>query len=300
MGDYSAMNLKAGADLPRGVRRRQVFPSNYLYTPAFLVPSLVARTFEVDPDALVIDLEDSIHVRQKDAARAVVAESDFSAIRARGVALGLRVNSFRTTDGLRDLAMLADLAKDKIPFDFVLVPKLECSEEIKIYRQHMTALDKSVDIHAFIETIDAVEDVDGIAKFADALIYGQADLYGQLYAPNPHYLLEVQARVTASAAKYRIAAIDANSFEIEDMAKVEAEAIAGRQAGFTGMVAIHPRQIPVINKIFDVTESELSAYRQTVRDYYEREVGFRIVDGRVIAPPFVAKAELMLEIYDRQ
>jgi len=57
--------------------------------------------------------------------------------------------------------------------------------------------------------------------------------------------------------------------------------------------------VAVINKVFDMHPETLRGYRATVTDYAEQDSGFRIVGDRVVAPPFVAKARLMLDVHGR-
>ena len=153
---------------------------------------------------------------------------------------------------------------------------------------------------SFIETVDAVEDADAIASVSDGLCYGHADLEAELYSANQTYLEIAQARLCVAAAKYRIPAIDTSSLEIDDMSVVEAHCTSARSNGFTGKAAIHPRQVPVINRVFVMPAETLADYERTVTDYQQQDSGFRIIDNRVIAPPFVAKARLMIESYRRK
>ncbi len=77
--------------------------ASLLYTPALLLAS-VARPGRVRADILVLDLEDSIHPARKAEARTLLAQADLSG--AGLPALGMRVNTIATPDGLADMRAL--------------------------------------------------------------------------------------------------------------------------------------------------------------------------------------------------
>lgn len=273
---------------------------SYLYTPALRMDSLIANRDNLQADTVVVDLEDSIHVNAKAAARAKAAELDVSPLTERGVRVGIRINTIASHDGLKDLEVLLQLgARGGRPFEFVLLPKVGHANEVKVYKTLFAKLAKPPEVYPFIETVEAVENADGIAAVSDGLAFGQADLVAELYSPNESYIHYARARMCAVAAKYKLQAIDTNSFEIEDMKQFESECVAAKEYGFTAKAAIHPRQVPAINATFSISAATISRYRTLIDTYERSEVGFAIMDGQVIAPPFVAKARRMLALYER-
>lgn len=84
---------------------------------------------------------------------------------------------------------------------------------------------------------------------------------------------------------------------ISDMVTYEEACRAGKAEGFTGRSTVHPRQIPIVKKVFAVSASELEAHRNVVSRYAAGEEGFTIHEGQVIAPPFVARAEKFLSLH---
>lgn len=273
---------------------------SYLYTPALRVDSLIVNRQNIVADAVVVDLEDSIHVNAKADARAKLVDLDVSLLTERGLRVGVRINTIASPDGLRDIELLLQLgARDRRPFEFVLLPKVNHASEVNVYKSLFATLRNPPEVYPFIETVAAVENADGIAAVSDGLAFGQADLVAELYSPNDSYINYARARMCVAAAKYKLQAIDANSFEIEDMAKFESECVAAKAYGFTAKAAIHPRQVPGINATFSVPPATIAKYRKLIDAYQSSEVGFALVDGQVIAPPFVAKARRMLALYDR-
>jgi citrate lyase subunit beta/citryl-CoA lyase/(S)-citramalyl-CoA lyase len=273
---------------------------SYLYTPALRMDSLIASRQSIIADAIVVDLEDSIHINAKADARAKAAELDVSLLTAQGLRVGIRINTIASSDGLKDLELLLQLgARGRRPYEFVLVPKVGHPSDVRTYKQLFSTLKLPPEVYPFIETVEAVEHAEGIAAVSDGLCFGQADLVAELYAPNESYLDYARARMCAAAARYRLQAIDTNSFEIEDMVKFASECTLATGYGFTGKAAIHPRQVPAINAAFAIPAATIARYRTLIETYQSSDVGFALVDGQVIAPPFVAKARRMLALYDR-
>jgi citrate lyase subunit beta/citryl-CoA lyase/(S)-citramalyl-CoA lyase len=273
---------------------------SYLYTPALRLDSLVANRESIAANVVVVDLEDSVHFSAKAEARDKIARFDFSPLTSAGVRLGLRINTICTFDGLRDMEAFRELAqRDACPFEFVFIPKINHQSELRVYRSLFATLKNPPKLYTFIESLEAVENANGIAAASDALCLGQADLSAEMYNPSASYLDYARARLCTAAARHRIQAIDTNSFEIHDMAVFERDCLVAKEAGFTGKAAIHPNQVEGINRLFSISEKAVADYRSTIDTYDNSGIGFALKDGKVLAPPFVAKARLMLSCYDK-
>lgn len=273
---------------------------SYLYTPAPRIDTLIAKRQDIAADVVVIDLEDSVHVNAKAAAREKVGDFDFSPLTKLGLRLAVRINTICSFDGLRDLEMLRErYERGDCAIASVLLPKINHASEVRIFRSLFDSLKQRPRLVSFIETIEAVENADAIAAVSDAICFGQADLNAQMYSPHPVFLDYARTRMCAAAARYRIQSIDTSSFEIQDMARFERECVAAKECGFTGKVAIHPVQVEPINRIFGVSSEVLAGYRRLIDAYENADVGFAMKDGQVVAPPFVAKARMMLATYDK-
>ncbi|GAA2781744.1 aldolase/citrate lyase family protein [Kitasatospora sp. CM 4170] len=270
--------------------------ASLLYTPALRLAS-VAEPGRMHADMLVLDLEDSTHPARKAEARALLADADLT--RAGLPALGLRVNSIATPDGLEDMRTLLELDAviGGVPIDVVFIPKIAGPGDVAIYRSLLGLTSNAPQICSFIETVDSVENAFAIAEVSDGLCFGQADLTAEMYAENATYLDYARARLCVAAARHRVPAIDTNSFELHDLDVVAASCRAAREAGFTGKAAIHPRQVPVIAEAFTVGPDELAEYRRVVADYDATPSGFAVEKDRVLAPPFVLRARRMLALH---
>lgn len=273
---------------------------SYLYTPAPRIDSLIAKRHDIIADVVVIDLEDSVHVNAKAAAREKVGPFDFSPLTKLGIRLAVRINTMCSFDGLRDLEMLRErYERGDCAIGSVLLPKVNHASEIRVYRSLFDSLNHRPRLISFIETLEAVENADGIAAVSDAICFGQADLAAQMYSPHPAFLDYARTRMCAAAARYQIQCIDTSSFEIHDMVKFERDCVAARDCGFTGKVAIHPNQVEPVNRVFGISSEIVAGYRSLIDAYVHADVGFALKDGQVVAPPFVAKARMMLAAYEK-
>jgi citrate lyase beta subunit len=273
---------------------------SYLYTPAPRIDSLIAKRQDITADVVVIDLEDSVHVNAKGTAREKVAQFDFSPLTKLGIRLAIRINTMCSFEGLRDLEMLRErYERGDCAIGSILLPKINHASEVRIYRSLFDSVKQRPRLVSFIETLEAVENADAIAAVSDAVCFGQADLGAQMYSPHPAYLDYARTRMCAAAARYHIQSIDTSSFEIHDMARFERECVAARECGFTGKVAIHPIQVEPINRVFGVSGEVLAGYQKLIDAYVHADVGFALKDGQVVAPPFVARARMMLAAYEK-
>jgi citrate lyase beta subunit len=273
---------------------------SYLYTPALRVDSLVARADTLQAHMVVVDLEDATHINAKAHARDKVAAFDFSPLRDRGVKVGVRINAISTYDGVQDLLLVRSLFADtRTVFSHVFLPKVGHERDVRIYRTLFATLQVVPSLYSFIETVDAVEHAEGIASASDALCFGQADLVSEMYSPNDSFINYARARLCVAAAKYNIQAIDTNSFDIKDMDQFEKECVLARGYGFTAKAVIHPDQVPIVNRIFAVSQELMTKYDTAVAAYMVSKTGFLIKNGQVMAPPFIAKARRMLSFYKK-
>ncbi|NRA59575.1 MAG: aldolase [Psychrobium sp.] len=271
---------------------------SYLFTPALKIDSL-ARIDNCNCSVAVLDLEDSIHPSMKSQARQEIVDRDFASL-SQYKKLSLRINAIDTIDGIKDIEMLnRRFGQGDCPIDSVFVSKIKHHRELLVYRTLFNAFAPGVRLIPIIETLEAVEDLDEIAKLSDALILGQADLVSCLYANNDTFIANTRAKICVYAAKYNIMAIDTNSFELSDMTVFEQQCRSAKQEGFLAKAAIHPMQIDIINQVFDISEKDKQAFEDVIDIYTHSVNGFSICDGRIIAPPFVTKATKMLDFIVR-
>lgn len=253
-------------------------------------------------DVVMLDLEDAVHASAKDEARDTLAALDLRDLVARGQRFGVRINSVRTIEGIRDLdAVYRACASGRLPIRYLQMPKARSREDVVLCRSLFAPLRLTPALKFFplVETPEGLNNVEGIAEVSDVMLFGQADITNAMYKPNAAYLAQARGRFCVACAQFRIPPIDTRLFEeIQDMDRFEAGCREARDEGFFGKAIIHPKQVEPVRRAFAIDREELASYRSTIREYESQGAGFAIRDGAVVAPPFVAKARLMLELFE--
>lgn len=244
-------------------------------------------------DISLIDLEDSVPAELKDQARMC-----FRRLRREQIsgAFGLRINSTRTETGLRDL--LAVLDADVEP-DVIVLPKVECGQEVEIVDGVLTTAGSSARLWAIVESGAGVLNADSIAAASGdrliALSFGAADLCAEIGAALKwDSLVYARSQVVLAARRRGLEAVDAPTFDLDHPDVLAEDAQRSAALGFTGKVAIHPKQIPVINAAYSPTSGEVEWASRVEAGYRDHGVGIFTVDGEMIGPPFLKKASSIL------
>jgi len=247
-------------------------------------------------DVCTLDLEDSVPPALRAEARRQAGEMFGEASRGHTKCVrALRINSMRTTDGLRDILALAYGA---IRPDALLVPKVESAHDLRMLQD---MLGEELGDIAFLATIEtaaglaAVEEIAAVTPRVRALVFGAADFAAELgISMEWEPLLYARSRIVAAAAGAGIAAIDAPTFDLGADLTLKIDVNRSRELGFGGKAAIHPRQIAVINDAFTPLPAEVERARRVIDmvDGGSRAIG--VLDGQMVGPPMVAAAHRLL------
>jgi len=266
-------------------------------------PERMEKAMSYGADALILDLEDSVSAASKPAARKAVA--GFLASAKRSLPLFVRINPL---DG--DLAD-ADLeAVVKAAPDGIMLPKAEGAKSLTDLIARLEYLgDTKARIFALAtETPAAIFQMGTYANVTPrlcALSWGAEDLPAAIgaatarepdgsYTP-PYELVRSLTLFGAHAAG--VPAIETVFPDIKNVEGITAYATRGRRDGFTGMMAIHPSQIPIINQAFSPSEAEI-AHAQKVVDAFAANptAGVLQLDGKMIDYPHLKQAQRILSL----
>jgi citrate lyase subunit beta/citryl-CoA lyase len=136
-----------------------------------------------------------------------------------------------------------------------------------------------------------------------ALVLGAVDLGAELgLEPRADGLeiLHARSRVVVDSAAAGIRPpFDIVHLEIEDDAGLEQQAAFARSLGFRGKVCIHPRQVPIVNRVFLPIEREVAWARRVVEAFEESGGGVLAVNGEMIDLPVVERARRVLDEVER-
>ena len=108
-------------------------------------------------------------------------------------------------------------------------------------------------------------------------------------------LLYARARVVHAASGAGIEAIDVPFLDLNDMDGMKREALLSKNLGFSGKGTIHPKQIPIINKLFSPTLEEISYAKKVIDSFEKADGGLVVVDGKLIERPVLRSMTRILE-----
>ena len=69
--------------------------------------------------------------------------------------------------------------------------------------------------------------------------------------------------------------------------------------GFTGKAAIHPRQIPTLNRCFSPTEEQIAYARRVIEEFDRQGTGLVVIDNKLIEKPVLRSMIRVLAIAER-
>lgn len=270
-----------------------------LYVPANR-PDRFAKAVAAGPDVVVFDLEDAVPIDDKADARGWAVA--WIAANADGP-VEIRVNAPGTAWIDDDLAALS-----AVPSVRIRLPKVESAAAVRAVLEQVP----SARITALIESPLGLERAFEIAT-ADprvaAIALGEADLSSALGVDGSAGLAWARGRlVSASRAAGLGAPMMSVHPHVNDVEGLRRTCLEGRELGFVGRTAIHPRQLPTIIECFTPTAvqiAEAEALLAAVEKAGVTDGGVIVLpDGRMVDPAMVGRARevsiLMREIDSRQ
>ena len=263
-------------------------------------PDRCDKAMVAGADAVCVDLEDAVGPAAKAGARDSVAaflakwrERPPAAGpgRARRTPVIVRVNDPDSEEGQRDAASLAGGPRP----DAFMIPKVTAADGIRSAQQ---LLGEDIPLFPIIETAAGLENavqIGAASPAVAALMFGGFDLSAELGAkPEWEPLLYARSWVVHAAALSRLDTIDMPSRDFRDVTRLHAEAEKARRLGFTGKVAIHPAQIPVIHEVFTPSPEEVEQARRILEADRAADGGAVSLDGRMVDRPVVEAARRVL------
>jgi citrate lyase beta subunit len=265
-----------------------------------ITPGLVPHRFETARAAgagvALVDLEDSVATPDKQAARA--AAQEFFDCPDALCTLGVRMNTPTTLEGTRDLLAIAGYT---VKPDLILIPKVESARDIELVAGVLDTDGYTPDIWALIETPRAIDKLPSItqAPRLGGVVFGSADYAASVGCGlDWDALLYARFTLVNSARAAGIPAIDAPAWDLNDLDALRREAEQGKNLGFYGKGAVHPRHAAVINETFSPTEEEIARARAIVAAGQQSGQGITSVDGRMVGTPFFAAAQALVAAVD--
>jgi citrate lyase subunit beta/citryl-CoA lyase len=267
------------------------------------------KGFSAQADVVIVDLEDSVAPQNKAVAREIAAKSITALRPAMQSAVYVRVNDLSTGLTDDDLAALIPARPDGI-----MLPKSnsgrdaqQLSAKLRVHEAENGLPDGGIKILPIIT--ETAIGVLSAASYSDTtsrlsgLTWGAEDLSAAIGARTPRdengrytdvfRFARTMTILAASAAE--VAAIDTVFPNFRDMAAFEAECLEAERDGFTGKMAIHPAQVPVINAAFTPTAEAIQHSAAIVAAFATAgNPGVVGLDGKMVDRPHLKLAERLL------
>jgi citrate lyase subunit beta/citryl-CoA lyase len=258
-------------------------------------PDRMEKALGSGADALILDLEDAVAPDAKLAAREAIAAF---LRRERALPLYVRINPLDGGLASADLAAVLPARPDGI-----VLPKAEGGASVEALARFDVAvpiLPIATETAAAVFTLGSYA---GVAERLAGLTWGAEDLPAAIgaaasreadgsYTP-PYQLARSLTLFGAHAAG--VPAIETVYPDFRDLDGLAAYAARGRRDGFTGMMAIHPAQVPVINAAFTPSDEEIAHARRVVALFAANPgAGALSLDGKMIDAPHLKAARALL------
>ena len=267
-----------------------------LYLPANQ-PKLMLNAGLHKPDALILDLEDSVTFDEKLSARLITRNA-------------LRVLNFydaekmvRINPGELGLQDLEEIVSENV--NLILIPKVERAEELQKIDRNIKEISKEcrrnepVFLMPIIESALGIMNAFKIAKASEnnvALAIGLEDYTADIGANRTvegRESLFARSMIVNAAKAVGIQAIDSVFSDVVNEEGLYNSTLESKALGFDGKGCIHPSQIKIINKAFTPTDKEIKNARKIVEAFKEAEkkgLGVVSLGSKMIDPPVVKRA----------
>ena len=257
-------------------------------------PDRFAKATASGADAMILDLEDAVAPDRKIEARKAIAD----ALPAATVPMFVRVNPLDSAFYADDLAAI-----DGLPLAGVLLPKAGGAADVLRLANNLPGVPI---LPIATETPKAIFGLGSYGEAAEHLVgltWGAEDLPAAIGATTsrdadgaftaPYQLARSLTLFAAHAAG--VVAIETVSPDFRDLQRLELYARAGFRDGFSGMMAIHPAQVPVINAAFSPSPEQIDSARQVVEAFAANPgAGALQIDGKMVDAPHLKAAQRLL------
>lgn len=287
------------AEIKERLRRTMMFvPGNN--------PAMVKDAGIYGADSIMFDLEDAVSMAEKDAARDLVYEAlqtqDYG-----DAELVVRVNGQDTPYYANDVRAMV-----KAGIDVVRLPKAEDAEMVKKLDADITAAEKefgreegSTMLMAAIESAKGVINAYQIASASERMM-GIAlsaedyttDMKTHRY-PDGAELEFARNMVLHAARAAGVAAFDTVFTNMNDTEGFYRETEYIHQLGFDGKSLVNPRQIPMVNKVYEPTKKEIENAKNVENAIKEAKLkgsGVISMNGQMVDRPVVLRAERVMRL----
>lgn len=268
-------------------------------------PGMIRDAHIYGSDSIMFDLEDSVSINEKDAARFLVYNA-LSSLRYGNKELVVRINDLSSGLGIQDLEAIV-----RAKPDVIRLPKTECAQDVIDCEREIERIEREAGIPvgttgmmAAIESGRGVLNATEIAFASKRLIgiaLGAEDYVTDLKTVRSDgtELFFARCMILNAARAAGIDALDTVYSDVNNEEGFIKEARLIRQLGFDGKSVINPRQIPPLHQVFMPSEKDLVKARAVIEAAEEAErrgSGVISLNGKMIDKPIVTRARYLLDL----
>lgn len=268
-------------------------------------PGMLQTAHLFGADSVIFDLEDAVALTEKDAARVLISNA-LKTLTYGDTEVVIRINPLSSPFAADDIEVMARLVPDAI-----LLPKAT-PEDMAILDNRLTEIEKelgiengTIKVHALVETalgIETVSETIATSKRCIAVLLGGEDLaadYGVKRTANSDELFYARTKLINAAKAAKIEVIDTPFTDTNDYEGLAKDSIKAKSLGFTGKLAINPRQIDTIHESYSPTAADIRHATRVMAAKEEAEaegLGVFSLDGKMVDLPIINRAIQTLEI----
>lgn len=255
------------------------------------------------PDGIILDLEDSVALSEKDSAQMLVRNS-LRSVDFYGCERMVRINQLPR--GLDDLKYI-------VPHNvhLILIPKCESVEHVHQVEAEVNKLKREYKIKNEIFLMPIIESALGIMKAFEiaaaskqncGLAIGLEDYTADIGTQRTNEGKEsifARSMLVNAAKAAGIQAIDTVFSDVNDMEGLRESVIEAKALGFEGKGCIHPRQVQIIHDAFAPTADEIEKAKKIVSAFEEAEkrgLGVVSLGSKMIDAPVVKRAHNTIKL----
>ena len=242
-------------------------------------PSLIKDPYVYKPDSIMLDLEDAVAEREKDAARYSLYHA-LQEIDYRGVERVVRINGLDTNLWREDVRCAVAGGCDSIR-----IPKTENADDVRTVEEGsvliMAALESARGVINAMSICDSSERLFGIALSGGDY---SKDLQVSISGTGVEFMGARQHMVIAARAA-KVQCFDTVWTNLDDMEGFRREVEIIHSMGFDGKSIVNPRQIPVVHEIYTPKEKDVIFAEKVIKEIDTKKaqgIGVFTVDGKMI------------------
>ena len=268
-------------------------------------PGMMQDAFIYAPDAIMLDLEDSVTMVEKDAARLLVYNA-LKTIDYGNIEMVVRINPLNTPSGTKDIEAVV-----KAGVHVVRMPKTETADEVREAEREIERAEQEIGCLGRTQIMAAIESALGIVNAYEIAVASKR-MMGIALGAEDYFVFLISQRtlggdvlrlaretIVVAARAAGIDALDTVYSNLDDMETFRKEVEFIKTLGFDGKSIINPRQIDIVNEVFAPKEKDINkalTILAAIKEAEKRGSGVIAVNGKMVDRPVVIRAQRTIDL----